>query len=55
MAAESYERAYNVMLPVQRIAELEECIHFKLMPERRKHITKMWLKRLMVGVTVGVL
>lgn len=49
MAGESYERAYGAMVCVQMLAELEEVIQYKLIPERRDIIKKMWWKRLQGG------
>lgn len=49
MAGESYERAYGAMVCVQMLAELEEVIQYKLIPERREIIKKMWWKRLQGG------
>lgn len=49
MAGESYERAYGAMVCVQMLAELEEVIQYKLIPERRQTIRDMWWKRLQGG------
>ncbi|XP_055588723.1 serine/threonine-protein kinase Tor [Uranotaenia lowii] len=49
MAGESYERAYGAMVCVQMLAELEEVIQFKLIPERQETIKKMWWERLLGG------
>ncbi|KAL7026943.1 hypothetical protein ACKWTF_005245 [Chironomus riparius] len=49
MAGESYERAYGAMVCVQMLSELEEVIHYKLIPERRENIKNMWWKRLRGG------
>ncbi|CAG5108662.1 Similar to Mtor: Serine/threonine-protein kinase mTOR (Rattus norvegicus), partial [Cotesia congregata] len=49
MAGESYQRAYNAMVEVQKLAELEEVIQFKLVPERRATIKSMWWERLQGG------
>ncbi|XP_034935910.1 serine/threonine-protein kinase mTOR [Chelonus insularis] len=49
MAGESYQRAYNAMVEVQKLAELEEVIQFKLVPERRSTIKAMWWDRLQGG------
>ncbi|OXA52223.1 Serine/threonine-protein kinase mTOR [Folsomia candida] len=46
MASESYQRAYNTMVIVQMLAELEEVIQFKVVPERREDIKLMWWERL---------
>ncbi|XP_064091213.1 serine/threonine-protein kinase mTOR-like [Macrobrachium nipponense] len=46
MVGESYQRAYNVMVSVQMLAELEEVIQYKLVPERRTAITQIWWERL---------
>lgn len=48
MAAESYQRAYGAMVSVQMLAELEEVIQYKLKPEKRKIIYKIWWDRLQV-------
>jgi len=48
MAAESYQRAYGAMVSVQMLAELEEVIQYKLKPEKRKIIYKVWWDRLQV-------
>lgn len=52
MAGESYERAYGAMVCVQMLAELEEVIQYKLIPERRDIIRQMWWKRLQGGQRV---
>lgn len=52
MAGESYERAYGAMVCVQMLAELEEVIQYKLIPERREIIRQMWWKRLQGGQRV---
>ncbi|OXU22583.1 hypothetical protein TSAR_001785 [Trichomalopsis sarcophagae] len=49
MAGESYQRAYNAMVEVQKLAELEEVIQYKLVPERRATIKSMWWERLQGG------
>lgn len=49
MAGESYERAYGAMVCVQMLSELEEVIHYRLVPERRETIKAMWWKRLQGG------
>lgn len=49
MVGESYQRAYNSMVAVQMLAELEEVIQYKLVPERRQPITQIWWERLQVG------
>ncbi|PNF25178.1 Serine/threonine-protein kinase mTOR, partial [Cryptotermes secundus] len=46
MAGESYQRAYGAMVSVQMLAELEEVVQYKLIPERRATIRKMWWDRL---------
>jgi hypothetical protein len=50
MASESYQRAYNTMVIVQMLAELEEVIQFKVVPERREDIKIMWWERLKVRI-----
>ncbi|XP_012282445.1 serine/threonine-protein kinase mTOR isoform X2 [Orussus abietinus] len=52
MAGESYQRAYNAMVEVQKLAELEEVIQYKLVPERRPTIRSMWWERLQGGQRV---
>ncbi|EDW03717.1 serine/threonine-protein kinase Tor [Drosophila grimshawi] len=49
MAGESYERAYGAMVCVQMLAELEEVIQYKLIPDRREPLKAMWWKRLQGG------
>ncbi|XP_058826350.1 serine/threonine-protein kinase Tor [Topomyia yanbarensis] len=49
MAGESYERAYGAMVCVQMLAELEEVIQYKLIPERQETIKSMWWDRLLGG------
>lgn len=46
MSSESYQRAYNCMVTVQMLAELEEVIQYKLVPEKRESIRQMWWDRL---------
>ncbi|VDP43219.1 unnamed protein product [Soboliphyme baturini] len=46
MAAESYSRAYDTMVIVQMLSEVEETMHYKMMPEKRPLICQMWWKRL---------
>ncbi|KAG7166823.1 Serine/threonine-protein kinase mTOR-like [Homarus americanus] len=46
MVGESYQRAYNAMVAVQMLAELEEVIQYKLVPERKQPITQIWWERL---------
>lgn len=48
MAGESYQRAYGAMVSVQMLAELEEVVQYKLVPERQATIRKMWWDRLQV-------
>lgn len=50
MAAESYQRAYGAMVSVQMLAELEEVIQYKLKPEKRQIIYKVWWDRLQVMI-----
>jgi len=47
-AAESYQRAYGAMVSVQMLSELEEVIQYKLKPEKRQIIHKVWWDRLQV-------
>lgn len=49
MAGESYQRAYGAMVSVQMLAELEEVVQYKLVPERQPTIRKMWWDRLQVS------
>lgn len=53
MAGESYQRAYGAMVVVQMLAELEEMIQYKLVPERRQTIKAMWWQRLQSGQQVA--
>ncbi|KAK7869671.1 hypothetical protein R5R35_010033 [Gryllus longicercus] len=46
MAGESYQRAYGAMVSVQMLAELEEVMQYKLVPERRPTLRRMWWDRL---------
>uniref|UniRef100_A0A7M5X2B8 FAT domain-containing protein n=1 Tax=Clytia hemisphaerica TaxID=252671 RepID=A0A7M5X2B8_9CNID len=46
MVGESYNRAYNAMVNVQMLSELEEVIQYKLVSERRKAIKSAWWNRL---------
>ncbi|TIB14647.1 hypothetical protein E3P89_00930 [Wallemia ichthyophaga] len=49
LVTESYGRAYNVVVRVQMLAELEEIIQYKLFadqPDRQSTIRKTWMKRL---------
>ncbi|KAL1122375.1 hypothetical protein AAG570_003780 [Ranatra chinensis] len=46
MAGESYQRAYSAMVSVQMLAELEEVIQYKLIPERQSMIRNIWWHRL---------
>ncbi|XP_059477089.1 serine/threonine-protein kinase mTOR [Neocloeon triangulifer] len=46
MAGESYQRAYGAMVSLQMLAELEEVVLYKLIPEKRSSIRKMWWDRL---------
>uniref|UniRef100_A0A2H8U2W2 Serine/threonine-protein kinase TOR n=1 Tax=Melanaphis sacchari TaxID=742174 RepID=A0A2H8U2W2_9HEMI len=45
-AAESYQRAYGAMVSVQMLSELEEVIQYKLKPEKRQIIYRVWWDRL---------
>lgn len=49
LSGESYNRAYNAMVQVQMLTELEEAIQYKLVPERRPAIELMWWNRLHVS------
>nr|WIM49540.1 HIF1a pathway protein [Daphnia magna] len=46
LSGESYQRAYGAMVLVQMLAELEEVIQYKILPERRGPIRKIWWQRL---------
>ncbi|XP_066917109.1 serine/threonine-protein kinase mTOR-like, partial [Clytia hemisphaerica] len=46
MVGESYNRAYNAMVNVQMLSELEEVIQYKLVSERREAIKSAWWNRL---------
>ena len=46
MASESYERAYNGIVTMQMLAELEEAMQYQLVPERRHAIKNIWFQRL---------
>ena len=46
LSGESYQRAYGAMVQVQMLAELEEVIQYKILPERRAPIRRMWWQRL---------
>ncbi|QQP56713.1 Serine/threonine-protein kinase TOR, partial [Caligus rogercresseyi] len=46
LSLESYQRVYPTMVSVQMLAELEEVIEYKLIPERRATIQEMWWDRL---------
>ncbi|KFD55349.1 hypothetical protein M513_03689 [Trichuris suis] len=46
MVSESYSRAYESMVTVQMLSELEEAIEVKRMPKKRHLISKVWSKRL---------
>ncbi|KAF9899171.1 phosphatidylinositol kinase- protein kinase tor1, partial [Lobosporangium transversale] len=50
LVSESYSRAYNTVVRVQMMAELEEIISYKRyenQPERQATIRKTWMKRLL--------
>ncbi|TPX38402.1 hypothetical protein SeMB42_g06762 [Synchytrium endobioticum] len=49
LVGESYNRAYNVVVRIQMLAELEEIIHYKQLydqPDRQQLIRKTWMTRL---------
>ena len=46
LSAESYQRAYPIMVQLQMLSELEEAIEYKEKPERRQTIKDMWWSRL---------
>ncbi|TID15752.1 hypothetical protein CANINC_004281 [Pichia inconspicua] len=50
LVSESYNRAYGVVVRIQMLAELEEIIKYKCLPqgsEKRAHIIDTWNKRLL--------
>jgi len=49
LAGESHSRAYPALVNCQLLAELEEVIQYKLMPERRASIRQAWWDRLQVS------
>ena len=49
VAGESYQRAYGALVNAQLLAELEEVITYKLVPERRECIRQAWWTRLQGG------
>lgn len=49
VAGESYQRAYGALVNAQLLAELEEVITYKLVPERRESIRQAWWTRLQGG------
>jgi len=51
-AAESYQRAYGAMVSVQMLSELEEVIQYKLKPEKRHIIYRVWWDRLQVIIII---
>lgn len=53
MAGESYQRAYGAMVVVQMLAELEEVIQYRLVPERRPTLKQMWWQRLQSGQQIA--
>lgn len=55
MAGESYQRAYGAMVSVQLLAELEEVIQYKFMPERQPVLRKLWWDRLQVSSLCNIL
>lgn len=46
LVAESYSRAYDALVSVQILSEMEETIDFKQFPDRRDLIRKAWRARL---------
>ena len=46
LLAESYQRAYDALINVQLLSEMEEVIDFKMYPERRSVIRRVWRERL---------
>lgn len=46
LSLESYQRVYPTMVAVQMLAELEEVIEYKLLPERQPVVREMWWQRL---------
>lgn len=49
VAGESYQRAYGALVNAQLLAELEEVVTYKLVPERRESIRQAWWMRLQGG------
>ncbi|VVC87256.1 unnamed protein product [Leptidea sinapis] len=49
VAGESYQRAYGALVNAQLLAELEEVMTYKLVPERRESIQQAWWTRLQGG------
>ncbi|CAG9112211.1 unnamed protein product [Plutella xylostella] len=49
VAGESYQRAYGALVNAQLLAELEEVVTYKLVPERRESIRQAWWLRLQGG------
>lgn len=49
LAGESHSRAYPALVNCQLLAELEEVVQYKLMPERRPIIRQAWWDRLQVS------
>lgn len=46
LVSESYSRAYEALVTVQILSEMEEVIDYKMYPERRDHIRETWQSRL---------
>ncbi|GBP30110.1 hypothetical protein EVAR_94953_1 [Eumeta japonica] len=49
VAGESYQRAYGALVNAQLLAELEEVVTYKLVPERREALRQAWWMRLQGG------
>lgn len=46
MATQSYERSYQAIVEAQVLAELEEIVVYKRMPDKRDGLIRTWWKRL---------
>ena len=54
LAGESHSRAYPALVNCQLLAELEEVIQYKLMPERQTIIRQAWWDRLQVSALINM-
>ena len=48
LAGESYNRAYDVMVSIQLLSELEEIIQCLTAPEKKQQLQGIWWDRLLV-------